>query len=322
MIPPRMRIFGLVSLLPALCLWTGCAGDQKGGESSGGTAGDSPFGASGIPPQLRPKRPEPGGAPTVLTPPEGGGPLFTPEDEIVFTDPDNPDASLPELSSILTTAPKKRGPWEESETIAKKRAAREGKPLLIWFTDSARSPLCKALEQEVFNRPDFKKWASDRVVRLRIDTNIATSEYVNDPDISLGEKESRRVEVINYAKRLKKQYKALGHPFVITLHPNGGVIGRYPGYSRGQSDFYWGRLKQDVEVSTLAHQEWRGKLEQKGYREWNDRHDRSIFAKLAGYKDGTLILIEPDGTRCKTHESKLAKEDRDWIDEQKRRRGM
>ncbi len=53
----------------------------------------------------------------------------------MFTDPDNPDENLPELATLLAAAPKRSGPWMESETLAKQRAAREGKPLLIWFTD-------------------------------------------------------------------------------------------------------------------------------------------------------------------------------------------
>ena len=82
---------------------------------------------------------------------------------------------LPELSDILGAAPKSRGPWEESETIAKQRAAREGKPLLIWFTDSARSPMCKALNQELFSTPDFGMWASEKIIRLRVDANVAAA---------------------------------------------------------------------------------------------------------------------------------------------------
>ena len=129
----------------------------------------SVFGSTGIPPQLRAKGQD-AGTPVVpggTAPKPAAVPNLTPEEDIVFTDPDNPEAKLPELSTLLS-APK-RGPWEESETIAKQRAAREGKPLLIWFTDSARSPMCKALAQELFATPDFEKWASEKLIRLRVD---------------------------------------------------------------------------------------------------------------------------------------------------------
>lgn len=318
-----MRILRLLAVVPAACLWTGCGG--SGADPAGDGGSTSPFGPTGIPPQLLPKsNAQPGAAPVVVSPggEETAALQFTPEEDIVFTDPDNPDANLPELSSILATASKKRGPWEESVTIARKRAAREGKPLLIWFTDTSGSPMCKALEQELFARPDFGKWATEHLVRLRVDANVAATDYVSNPDISLGEKETRRIDAINYVKRLKKQYKALGYPTVILLNPSGEVVGRYRGYSRGEAEFYWGRIKHATVVSAKSHQAWQASLGRKGYREWRDRRGRKIFARLIGYKDGTLTLVEPDGNRCRTHENKLSKDDRAWIDEQKRLRGM
>ena len=275
-------------------------------------------GSSGIPPQLRAKSKD-GGTP--VTPggnaPKSGTPLnFTPEDEIVFTDPDNPDSKLPELSALLPTP--KRGPWEISETIAKQRAAREGKPLLIWFTDSAHSPMCKALSQELFATPDFEKWASEKLIRLRIDAQ----QQSTDPDLSLDDKGTQLVEIKDYVARLKKQYKALGYPSVFLLNPSGEVIGRYRGYKRGEAAYFWGQLKHGEAVSAAAYQSWRSGLENKGYREWHDRKDRKVFAKLTAYANGTLILIEPDGTRCRTHENQLSDPDRNWLADQKKLRGL
>ena len=281
----------------------------------------SPFGPTGIPPALRSKSGDPG---TPVTP--GGNAAaqanLAPQEEMVFTDPDDPDASLPELSAILSNAPKRGNPWEESETIAKQRASREGKPLLIWFTDSKNSPMCKALSQDLLSTPDFEKWAAEKLVRLRIDANVASSNFVNDRDISLGDKESRMVDVRTYATRLKKQYKVLGYPSLIMLNPSGEVIGRYRGYKRGQGEYTWGLLKQAEAVSANAYQSWRAGLEKKGYREWKDRKDRKVMAKLIKYSNGTLTLIEPDGTRCRTEESKLCDNDRAWIAEQKKLRNI
>ena len=281
---------------------------------------DSPFGATGIPPQLKSS-----GTPEAGTPVTPGGnasatpqaAAFTAEEDIVFTDPDNPDSTLPELSTLLA-APKKRGPWEDSETIARKRSAREGKPLLIWFTDSARSPMCKALSQELFSTPDFEKWAEENLVRLRVDT----SPKLDDPDLSLDEKETRRADIRNYVTRLKKQYKILGQPSLVMLNPSGEVVGRYRGYKRGDAEFTWGLIKQGVAASEHAYKGWRSAMEKKGYREWQDRKGRKVFARLTGYKDGILTLIEPDGTRSRTSENKLCDQDRAWIDEQKRLRGI
>lgn len=277
-----------------------------------------PFGASGIPPQLRARTGDSG------TPIEAGGNLpgkpmplnVTPEQDIKFTDPDNPDAVIPELASVLSGP--KRGPWEESETIAKQRSVREGKPLLIWFTDSGKSPMCLALNQELFSSDDFGKWASEKLVRLRVD---ATAK-ITDTDLDLGSTEDRRVRIIDYAKELKKRYKILGFPTLVMLSPSGEVVGKFRGYKRGDAAFVWGQIKHGEAVSSVAYKGWRQGLEKKGYREWQDRGDRKIFAKLISYSKGTLIFVEPDGNRVQTQETSLSDKDRAWIAEQKKLRKM
>jgi thioredoxin-related protein len=272
----------------------------------------SPFGPTGIPPQLRPKAASGGVAVT----PGGNMPFITPQEDIVYTDPDNPDAEIPELADLLSNA--KRGPWEESETIAKQRSVREGKPLLIWFTDSQSSPMCKALSQELFSTHEFGDWATEKLIRLRVDAAVK----INDPDLDLGSSEDRRIRVIRYVAELKKRYKVLGHPSLIMLSPSGEVVSRPRGYKRGDAEYLWGVLKQGEAAASASYQGWREGLEKKGYREWSDRRGRKIFAKLVSYQNGTLILIEPDGNRARTQEKSLSDGDRLWITEQKRLRGI
>ena len=147
-----------------------------------------PFGETGIPAQLRAS-----GAGSVdgsAVAPGGNKPGLAglnldPREDIVFTNPNDPDAQLPELADLLA-APKSKI-WEESETLARRRAAREGKPLLIWFTSSLNSPMCKALNEELFTTTDFEKWASAKLVRLRVDDAMR----ITDPDLSLDEARSR-----------------------------------------------------------------------------------------------------------------------------------
>jgi thioredoxin-related protein len=300
-----------------VCVLASCAKLGLGGHSKP-AATSGAIGGSGIPPQLRVKSSEPS------TPVTAGGNAgkpaaalaITPEEDIVFTDPDNPEAKLPELS-VLLGAPK-RGPWEESETLAKQRASREGKPLLIWFTDSARSPMCKALAQELFSNPAFESWAAEKLIRLRVDQQVSE----NNPDLSLGEKETRLVDIRNYVTGMKKRYKVLGQPTVLMLNPSGEVIGRYRGYKRGEAEYFWGLIRQGEAVSANAYKAWRAGLERKGYREWQDRKERKVLAKLTAYSNGTLTLIEPDGTRCRTQESALSDKDRAWITEQKKLRKL
>jgi thioredoxin-related protein len=241
---------------------------------------------------------------------------ITPQEEIVFTDPDNPDAGIPELANLM--AAPKRGPWEESETIARQTAVREGKPILIWFTDSARSPMCKILGAELFSTPKFESWAADNVVRLRVDANVSA----DDPDLSLDEKITRETEMKSYVARLKKRYRVLGHPSVLMLNPSGEVIERLRGYKRGDADYFFGLIKQNTIAAQISSEKWRKDLEAKGYRDWRGASGRKVFAKLFSYSKGTLILIEPGGERFRTQEDNLSKDDRKWLDEQKALRGI
>ena len=278
------------------------------------------FGPTGIPPQLRAHGA--GGAEGTLVTPGGNKPAaatgvkFDPVEDIVFTNPDDPDAQIPELADLLTTPKSKT--WEESETVARRRSAREGKPLLIWFTNSQSSPLCKVLNQELFDTSDFEKWAAEKIIRLRVDAAV----HVKDAEVPMDEARSREIDMKNFVAEQKKRYKVLGHPTLILLNPSGEVVGRYVGYKRGSAEFTLGLIKHGETVSTKAYTSWRAELEKKGYREWQDRRGRKVFAKLTAYTKGELVLIEADGSRSHTTEDKLCDADRAWIAEQKKLRGL
>ncbi|MES2477339.1 MAG: thioredoxin family protein [Verrucomicrobiota bacterium] len=276
-----------------------------------------PHGPTGIPAHLRSKSDAPGtpvAAGGNVNAPESLSSLFTPQEDIVYTDPDNPEAPIPELATLLSNS--KRGPWEESEKLATQRAIREGKPLLIWFTSSQSSPMCKALSQELFATNDFGNWATENLVRLKVDDFVK----VTDPGMKIDDAQQLEYRIKDYNAKLKKQYKVMGYPSLVMLSPNGEVVGRYRGYKRGDSKFLWGQLKQAEAVSKASYDGWRKGMEKKGYREWSDRRDRKIFAKLVSYNKGELVLIEPGGGRAKTKENSLSDKDREWIAEQKKLR--
>jgi thioredoxin-related protein len=304
------------SLLLVVAL-SSCAKLGLGGKANQKTA-PSPFGSTGVPPQLRARTVDPGTP--VATLPNGltnkQALNLTPQEDIVYTDPDNPEAGIPELGDLLSQV--KRGPWEQSETIAKKRSVREGKPLLIWFTDSQSNPLCKAVSQELFATDDFGKWATEKLVRLKVDTFIS----VDDSDPDADQSENRRSQINHYNDAIKKRYKVMGFPSLVMLSPSGEVVGTYRGYKRGDSVLLWGKLKHAEAISAESYKSWRSGLEKKGYRDWHDRKERKVFARLTSYSAGTLALIEPDGTRSRTTEDKLSDPDREWITEQKKIRNL
>lgn len=237
------------------------------------------------------------------------------EKDLMWTDFDNPEESLQELTKIVKPQAT-RGPWMVSFQEAQKVAMREGKPLLLWFTDTQRSPLCKSLSAEVFSKKEFGSWAEEEVVRVRLDFNVKGES--RGPGHSAMDD---RVRKLNYLESLKKRYKVLGLPMVLLVAPDGTVTGRYRGYQRTYGDFYLKRLQYDTESARKHHEDWKEKMSRRGYREWNDSTGRRVFAKLLRYDQGELILVEPDGQRLRTQEEKLSGEDRDWIRREKEKRG-
>ena len=313
---PAMSLRLFSPLVLALLLVPSCA--QLGGlfgSGGGKEKEDQPFGPTGIPPELRGGASE--GTPVVAGSNRPSATLqVTPESDIMWTDPDNPEGSVAELAPLMS-APKK-GPWEDNEAIAKTRASRENKSLLIWFSDSKNSPGCKRIAAELFADYGFNEWAKEKFVRLKIDTVVRP----NDPDLSIGDALDKEVRMKNYVAELKKRYKVLGHPTFLILTSGGDVVATYKGYRAGQADYTWGLFRQGESIAAKANAEWRAGLMKKGYREWQDRKGNKVFARLTNYSKGQLYLVEPDGKRSRTSESRLSDSDQAWIKQQKAARGI
>jgi hypothetical protein len=277
----------------------------------------NPFGPSGVPSFLR-TNPEvdgpPGEAPLPGTPAAEVTVALANhprQDNIVWTDPDDMDKDLPELRKLL--AGPKTTIWLKSESEAKRRAIREGKCVMIWFTDSARSPLCKTMSEEVLGKKEFGDWASENVVRLVVDQSAMQAR---------GEKFDNEVTEQQYVAEMKKKYKALGNPTVIMLSPMGERLAKYTGFKKGQGEFFWGQLKHSSSVGKEEYAVWMKKLEKQGFRRWTDHDDRTLVARLISYNKGWMVMVEPDGNRFRTKESQLCDADQTWILEEKKKRGI
>lgn len=59
--------------------------------------------------------------------------------------------------------------WETNLSDALKTSYETGKPLMLFFTGSDWCGWCKRLKAEVFNLPDFGKWAAENVVLVELD---------------------------------------------------------------------------------------------------------------------------------------------------------
>ncbi len=310
-----MKWMCILPLLAAgLCL-PGCGNKAGQAEAEG-----NPFGPTGIPPHLR----RGGGGPEEAgTPVKAGGSQAAEaeaaaeaaaraagysRDDLAWTDADNVDDQLPELQELMAIGPQK-DPWLRSETVALRESRRTGKPLLIWFSDSKNSPASKTLSEQLLTTTEFQDWAEKNVIRMVVDMNQGSN--IDDA-----------VRKQLYARQLKKKYNSRGFPTLIVVAPSGEVIDRYTGYRRGKEDFIFGQVKQGVSLAVESRKAWQASLARKGYRNWSDGKGHEIFAKLGAYKDGKIMLVEPDGTKIRTHEKRLSSGDRVWIQEQKEARGI
>lgn len=241
-----------------------------------------------------------GGAPT-----SGAG--ITPEDKIHWA-PEDPDKPIGGGLEQLWEQPENKS-WHTSYKEAAQQSRQNGKPMMIWFTDSMHSPLCRKLSDELFSKSEFEGWATESLVRLRVDATIPAKEKYTD----LGVRKSK------YVQELKKRYSVHGYPTVLLLMPGGEVHARYRGYRKGGSEFYWARLKQAVVKAEEGYGKWREKYESRGYRLWTSRDGRKTFAKIYRFKPGSVTLIDPDGKRGTTSFRKLSDADQAWILLQKKK---
>ena len=244
-----------------------------------------------------------------------GGLKLPSDNSIVWSSMDDPTADIAFDKPFLK--PQRRGgSWENSYTNARRESMRTGKPIVMWFTNEGAtpSPICKTLNREVFGTSDFVKWAKMNVIRLKIDISGGSGDRGNVGDLTTRKRK--------YVAKLKKQYSVLGFPTIIVLQPNGSVYDRYRGYKKGHKSSYWRELKDAVLTINHNQEVWRKKMTAKGYRSWRGRNDQVIFARLARYSEGNLTLIEPNGGKIQTQESRLSSSDREWLDAEKKKRGL
>jgi len=239
---------------------------------------------------------------------------LTRDEDIIWANED-PNAPIGDGLEQLWKQPENKS-WHTSYTEAMQQSRQTGKPMMIWFTDSRRSPLCRRLSEELFSKSEFEGWASQRLVRLRVDTSVAPSKRGN---LTMSEYDDLKSRKIKYIEKLKKRYNVRGHPTVTMLSPRGAVVISYRGYKKGDPDYYWGRMKQSLTKAEEDYGSWREKLEKRGYRLWTSRDGRKTFAKLYRFKPGSITLIDPDGKRGTTSFARLSDADQAWVMSQKKK---
>lgn len=234
---------------------------------------------------------------------EGILPPLPNADDLIWTDPDNPDLNLGNVETAFTKPVK--DPWQLSYKAAKRLSFAEGKPLMIWFTDSRRSPICKMLGRDLLGKKGFEEWSEQKVIKLRVDLS---------PPESDNERYNLKRE---YAAALRKKFRIKGSPTVLVIGNSGETLGRYTGYKSGSAEYYWGRIKNAVSTADEGYFDWKVMMERKGYRTWEGENGVKLFAKPIKYKDSSLLVVEPNGRKTAFRESNLSQKDQEWVQRQK-----
>lgn len=243
---------------------------------------------------------------------QGGVAGLPSEADLIFTDPDDIEASEAAVEELFKIHKKD---WLVSHSVAKNQAMIESKPLLMVFTNTnGSSPSATRFEKEFLARTDFSKWAGEHFVRLKLDYNIKGLKAAD------GQKQTVAFTKRKYLDSLKKRYKVKGFPTMIAVAADGSVLQHLRGYNKGSVDYTWGLLKTAVVNSKEKQEEFEKKLLTKGYRRWQGKNELKILAKLASYKEGELLLIGPNGVRYRTQVENISSADRQWLEDEKEKR--
>ncbi|MFA6024975.1 MAG: thioredoxin family protein [Ignavibacteriaceae bacterium] len=107
--------------------------------------------------------------------------------------------------------------WHDNVDEALKIAQKENKTVLLNFTGSDWCIWCKRLNDEVFSKDEFVKYAENNLVLVKIDF---PREKEQTPETKF------------YNQQLAAQYKIEGYPTIVLLRKDGSELG-VTGYVEG-----------------------------------------------------------------------------------------
>ena len=118
--------------------------------------------------------------------------------------------------------------WMTDFEKAKKKAMNENKNIIIDFSGSDWCSWCIKLDEEVFQKDEWKAYAKEHLVQVLIDFPREKSE------------QSEALQKQN--NELAKQYTVRGFPTVLILNQEGQLIDK-TGYQRGGAENYIKHIK-------------------------------------------------------------------------------
>ncbi len=153
----------------------------------------------------------------------GCTPAPKPGDAANATAEDTTQVTVEEALGEYTT-----GEWIENYEDALKAAKDLDRPILVNFTGSDWCGWCKKLMSEVFSKDEFKQYAKDNLVLLKLDfpRSIPQTDELKAQN-----------------NRLQEQFKIQGYPTIVLIDAQGKEINR-TGYQPGGAVSYVTHLKQ------------------------------------------------------------------------------
>ena len=138
---------------------------------------------------------------------------------------------------FLPVGAAEENPWHTDWEKAQKVAEKQERPVLVNFTGSDWCIWCIRLEEEVFSKEVFKKYARENMMLMKVDfpRNIEQPEAVRKQN-----------------EKLARKYGIRGFPTVVIVDAEGSEIAR-TGYRRGGAEAYVGHLE------TIASENDKGK---------------------------------------------------------------
>jgi thioredoxin-related protein len=106
--------------------------------------------------------------------------------------------------------------WETDFNVAKTKAKKSNKPILMLFTGSDWCPPCKLLKKDFFNSTQFKSKSKDFVLLL--------VDFPKNKDLISGTQVAQN-------KELNKAYGVRSLPTLIAVNHNGNVIDKIKSYN-------------------------------------------------------------------------------------------
>jgi len=141
---------------------------------------------------------------------------------------ESPGERTKEEQERLNSSEKKLGVWLTDWNEAMKMAQSLARPVLVDFTGSDWCIWCQKLEEEVFSKDEFIKYAKGNFILLKVDFPREIEQ-------------SDELKAFNQQKL--KEYKVEGFPTVVIINDRGEEFAR-TGYRPGGAEKYLKHLEE------------------------------------------------------------------------------